>query len=154
MSLNKLFTALFLMLCVTGFCMSNINARSYDDHFENPIDGQFYFNLSGSYEIHYSITYYDINGVPMPNYSENTGSSHVRGDFSRYYASAVNNGAKTVTINAEPWGYGGQRELYSGSITPIYLNFWGWCALGGSPRCAVSFTDISGSMSKHMVYFT
>ncbi|MDR2544183.1 MAG: hypothetical protein LBD03_01310 [Methanobrevibacter sp.] len=31
MSLNKLFTALFLMLCVTGFCMSNVAAGKQGD---------------------------------------------------------------------------------------------------------------------------
>ncbi|GAA5818404.1 MAG: hypothetical protein CfClM3_0438 [Methanobrevibacter sp. CfCl-M3] len=31
MSLNKFFTALFLMLCVTGFCMSNVAAGKQGD---------------------------------------------------------------------------------------------------------------------------
>jgi hypothetical protein len=30
MKINKLFTMLFLMICITGFCMSNVSASTYE----------------------------------------------------------------------------------------------------------------------------
>ncbi|MDR1818900.1 MAG: hypothetical protein LBR15_01445 [Methanobrevibacter sp.] len=146
---------LMAIAIVSLIAISSMNFVSAGDGYTPPKPGQLYFDLISNYRITYSITFYDYNHKELPSqYNHYPGDSRAC-DFSVDYGPAKDAGAKYVEIWADPYTshYDG-RCLYNSTLTDVYLNFWGWVACGGDPRCAVSWIDVNTGQEKHnMVHF-
>jgi hypothetical protein len=148
---------LFVLFCVTGFCMNNVSANYHD-----PQNNKIVINGARCYCTEFEIIFYDVNNDELSNYKIiNYGANGITcGEYTYDFSNAVRDGAKSMKVSCRPWDSGIYGWVTTKTaVTPTYWNILG--SLGGlkgwfndyRPRADISWIGEDNNIRKECRLF-